>query len=276
MLEDPETSTIQYIVDQSSLYLSYFNLSSSAFTTVESKLSSFYSFYSDQVLYIDQDPLLANASDYLTTQLSVYKVKLSGNELMSYSFSLNSTNISFSGSSPISDTDIFTIFFVLYDDPSINTNYFTINLYKAGTYDNQNISAGMTNVNETLIVLNTQSFSINLMISYKTDAGIFYCNQANCVINSFDNYQLNVTVTNTGTFEIFSIICVKPQVWNKHFQACGNPCSDSCEICNLNGDCCNTELYYDYTWKKGNYSILEAVESFSKDPNADLCLLGLM
>ena len=102
--------------------MSYYNSSNASMITVDSQLSNFFSYYSNQTQYFDSNALIESSNSSLDPQIIVYKIKLQGSNILNYSFELNSSSINFInnavGSQAFEPTDIASIFYLMFYNSS--------------------------------------------------------------------------------------------------------------------------------------------------------------
>ena len=243
IINPPTEACIQPILDQSSLYLSYYNLSSDSFNNVSSKLAEFYSYYSEQTLSLDSSPITGKSSEDLLPVLQVYKEKIKESDLVYHNFSVGTSNISFNGFSPFESSQIVSIFFVLYSDFHLASDYFSINLYSAGTYDSAYPHDALNDA-EVEMKLIHNSFTINVNLTYYQQPNAqFICSQSSCEIVSFSNFELALETQTTGMFEIFSYNCSEGSLWNPSDKVC-YVCPSRCLSCSADNKCSSCSPQY--------------------------------
>ena len=269
--EEPSPSALQYVLDQSALYLVYYSSSDTAINTVYESLSEFYSIYSENVLVVDQNPLTGTSSSDFSAQIAISKAKIGGSEISAASFQAGDSTVQFQGPVPFASTQIISIFYLIMYTPSANSESFGIQFSEAGTYSNDVLDLAIVDSAETQYVFPCNTFYAQVSVSYSSSSGGFNCVSDSCTVTSADNNVLVAIVRDSGAFPV--VDCSSGTSWNGLFNACGVACTGSCSSCDLEGNCCGA-LLADYLNMLGGTTDELNIQYYSVLDTADTCLLN--
>lgn len=235
-------SLLNTVLDQTAMYIDYFNYSVIAYEKADLVVNRFYVLYADSNLYYGFDPLTAVTTEGLqVSQVSVYKIVILGSEVSGYTFSISSATVTIVSTDLFNDSDMVVLSFILFQSSDLISDFFSLRVFFAGEYDENDSDL---QVDKEIEVSFSESLNAKITVGYKNYDNIL-CMFSGCTIDQVANNQLSVSITEEG-LQLFLLECDSNFIWYQDYQACGFTCNDRCELCDFNnqGQCLSCKSDY--------------------------------
>lgn len=194
--EVPLDSSLSFILDQSSLYLDYYDYLDTSFSKVDSLLSSFFSYYAYYSLYIGMQ--INAISDAYDLVINVQKSKLLYEEQTTFESVVGSRSYLISTCDHFLTNEAWSVFVIDYSYIENVNQHFSVHLYMSGASDTE-IDSEYTDFEDEERFGSANRFLMTVELSKTFDsASRIYCKGQPCIVSD-ENPDLDTVALSFGT-----------------------------------------------------------------------------